>query len=153
MKQKCLQVLIADPDHQYRDALKLQFQSAGYGVTLADSGADVALQYDLEAPNVLILDTQIPDMDAFDLCESIRHESTESDVVVIILSEISNEMNQDQLELRADYVGADDLIIKPCTESQIVESVSELIDQSGEEESSGRGVFPTCVSWPTTHII
>lgn len=151
MKQKCLQVLIADPDHQCRDSLKLQFQSAGYEVALAVSGADVALQYELEAPNVLILDTQIPDMDAFDLCESIRRESIESDVVVIILSELSEEMNQVQLEQRADYVGADYLVIKPCKENQIVEFVSDLIDQSEGNELTNRSVFPTCVSWPTTH--
>ena len=149
MKKKRIQVLLADTDHQCRDALKLKFQDAGFHVIIADSGADVALQCDLEPPNVLILDTQLPDMDAFDLCESIRRDSSETDMIVIIVTELSEELNQNQLEQRVEYVGADHFVIKPYESRQMVELVNELIEEIANDRPTTQPVFPTRVSWPT----
>lgn len=151
MKPKCLQVLIADPKKQIPESLLQQIIESGCRVMLADTGTDVAMQCDMESPDVLILDTRLPDMDTFDLCESIRRESPDSDMVVIILADASEEFNQHELQQRIEYVGADYFFIKPLQKQQFSELIDELIEDSICQGTSNFSSFPTRVSWPTSN--
>jgi len=151
MKPKCLQILIADPKKQIPESYMQQIADSGCRVMVADTGADVAMQCDMESPDVLILDTQLPDMDAFDLCESIRREDPDSDMIVVILADASEELNPHELEHRIEFVGADYFFIKPLKNRDLSELIEEFIENSNYQGTSNFSSFPTRVSLPTSH--
>lgn len=151
MKPKCLQILVADPEKQIPVSLLQKITESGCRVMLADTGADVAMQCDMESPDVLILDTRLPDMDTFDLCESIRRESPDSDMIVIILADESEEFNQHEVQQRIEFVGADYFFIKPLPLKPFQVLIDELIEDSIYQGTSNYSSFPTRVSWPTSN--
>lgn len=151
MKPKCLQIMIADPKQQIPELFMQQLADTGCRVMVADTGADVAMQCDMESPDVLILDTQLPDMDTFDLCESIRRENPDSDMIVVILADESEELNQHELEHRIEYVGADYFFIKPLKKRDLSALIEELMEDSTYQGTSNFSSFPTRVSLPTSY--
>ncbi len=73
---------------------------------LAARGEAGIYSADSEAPDLAVLEVDLPDMDGFTVCQEIRRFS---EVPIVMLSSRSNE---DDL-LRGLEVGADDYIIKP----------------------------------------
>jgi DNA-binding response OmpR family regulator len=76
-------ILIVDDDPQFRRALHLALDSCGYQVTDAGDGEGALANVASSAPDVVVLDWQLPGIDGIQTCREIR---ARSDVPVIIVS-------------------------------------------------------------------
>jgi two-component system KDP operon response regulator KdpE len=76
-------VLVIDDDPSLNRALRLGLQAVGHDVTTAATGEHGISQTALTAPDVVVLDMGLPDMDGIEVCRTIRGWS---DVPIIILS-------------------------------------------------------------------
>ncbi|UCC17065.1 MAG: response regulator, partial [Dehalococcoidales bacterium] len=79
----------------------------------AENGADGIQKAEDEAPDIIILDINLPDMTGFDVLENIRQFS---DVPIIILSARDQEIDK----VRGLEIGADDYIVKPFSPSELL---------------------------------
>ena len=77
-----------------------------------------------EAPDIIILDINLPDMTGFEVLESVRQFS---DVPVIILTVRDDEVD----ELRGLEMGADDYIIKPFSPANLLTRVKAVLRRTG----------------------
>ena len=66
-------VVVADADPTSRAVLQNCLVDAGFPVSSACTGGDVLVLCDIEPPDALIVDGRFPDMDAFELCDRVRH--------------------------------------------------------------------------------
>ena len=65
MKDKRFTILIADRNAHVREFLKREMRAEGYHVRLAENGREVLkYAYDIEPLDLLILDPDLPDVDA-----------------------------------------------------------------------------------------
>jgi two-component system KDP operon response regulator KdpE len=99
-------VLVIDDEVQIRRFLQTGFGLVGFSVREAKSGAEGIRSATLSAPDLIILDLALPDMDGAEVLQRVR---TWSNVPLIILSARSNEDEK----VRLLELGADDYVVKP----------------------------------------
>jgi two-component system KDP operon response regulator KdpE len=99
-------ILIVDDDTDLLKACTVGLQALGHTVRAVDSGADGLAEAAIWAPEVMVLDLGLPDLDGLDVCTRLR---TWSSVPVIILSADGTE----DRKVHALDGGADDYVTKP----------------------------------------
>ncbi|KQQ45959.1 two-component system response regulator [Rhizobium sp. Leaf311] len=99
-------ILVVDDEPQIRRFLRPALAAAGYDVIEAENGADALKAVATAAPDAVILDLGLPDMDGKDVIASLRGWST---IPIIILSARDREAEK----IAALDLGADDYIEKP----------------------------------------
>jgi two-component system KDP operon response regulator KdpE len=99
-------VLVVDDDPALLRALRLALNAAGHEVTTAPDGEQGLAQAALAAPEVIVLDLGLPDIDGLEVGRRIRGWS---DVPIIVLSATQAE----DRKVAALDGGADDYVTKP----------------------------------------
>jgi len=100
------QILVIDDDPGLLSVCSVGLQALGHTVRTAETGEKGISQAALHAPDVIVLDLGLPDLDGLVVCKRIR---TWSEVPIIVLSaDGSEDRKVDALEH-----GADDYMTKP----------------------------------------
>jgi two-component system, OmpR family, KDP operon response regulator KdpE len=99
-------VLVVDDEVQIRRFLRAGFELDGFTVQDAETGNEALRLATLKAPDLVILDLGLPDMDGGEVLERLRGWSS---VPLIVLSVRSNEAEK----VRLLESGADDYVVKP----------------------------------------
>lgn len=105
-------VLVIDDDHSLLRALRLGLEAGGHEVVTAVDGAQGITQTALHAPDVVIVDIGLPDMDGLEVARRIRQWS---DVPIIILSATGSE----DRKITALDEGASDYVTKPFSMGEL----------------------------------
>jgi len=100
------QILVIDDDPGLLSVCSVGLQALGHLVRTAETGTDGLSQAALHAPDVIVLDLGLPDLDGLDVCKRVR---TWSDVPIIVLSADGSE----DRKVEALDQGADDYMTKP----------------------------------------
>lgn len=145
-------ILLADAQRASRRALQVHLEEAGYLVQTTGTGEDVILLFDVDPPDALVMDVHLPDMDGFDVCEYVRHETRDSDLTVIILSETTDEMTRAYLGQMVDYARGDYFFAKPCDGTLLVQLLDSLFEETHNDDYPTAFPFPTRAVWPTTRL-
>jgi pilus assembly protein CpaE len=104
-----MKLLVVDDEPSVRKLLKRFFEARGYDVAVADNGLMGWTATRDEAPDLVVSDVAMPEMDGYELVRTIRRNPATASIPVILLSAHS-EAN----ELVAGYEsGADDYVTKP----------------------------------------
>ena len=105
-----MRILIADDDRVSCHLLRVTLASWGYDVTVCTTGADAwqALQEE-GAPQLAILDWEMPDLDGPDVCRRLRQRGTGRYTYVILLTGRSDKEDL----ITGMNAGADDYLTKP----------------------------------------
>jgi CheY-like chemotaxis protein len=101
-----MKVLIADDERQITRALRMALQAAGFEVLTAIDGLEALKLFDTFAPDLLITDLSMPNMDGVELTRAVRKRSS---IPVIVLSV----REQEASKILALDSGADDYVTKP----------------------------------------
>jgi two-component system, OmpR family, KDP operon response regulator KdpE len=99
-------ILVVDDDDSLLKALRIGLTARGDEVQVARTGADAVTQVALAAPDVVILDLGLPDLDGLEVCRRIREFSH---VPILVLSAYGDERRK----VEALDGGADDFVTKP----------------------------------------
>ena len=116
-------ILVVEDDIELRYALVQTLSTICRSVRTASSLAEARRECALKAPDVMLLDLGLPDGDGADLLRLLRGLS---DVPIIVLAERTDEEEKVAL-LDA---GADDFLIKPCGEGELLDRVRAQIRRS-----------------------
>ncbi len=111
-----LRVLVVDDDPACLRILEKYLVDAGYHVLAAENGAQ-ALEIDrAEAPQIVITDLMMPEMDGFEFCRRLRPQDERGFVYVIVLTGDSEK----ETLIRAFDAGADDFVAKPFGREELL---------------------------------
>ncbi|GLX67405.1 response regulator transcription factor [Paenibacillus glycanilyticus] len=116
-------VLVIEDDVMMSDMLSMYLSEEGYSVRQAGSGEEGLRTVQDFAPDIVLLDLMLPDMDGMEVCTSIRERSH---VPIMILS-MKNEVSERVQALKA---GADDYMCKPFSMHEMTARVEALIRRS-----------------------
>lgn len=113
-------ILVVDDEPNVRDTVAFNLRREGLDVAFASDGVTaIALARSLR-PDLVVLDIMLPGMDGFDVCRTIREEST---VPILLLSARGEEIDRVVgLEL-----GADDFLAKPFAMRELVARVRAML--------------------------
>ena len=114
-------ILIAEDDPHIVDILDYALRAQGYSVQSTARGAEaVALCGQLPAPNLLILDVGLPDIDGFEVCRQIRRFSER--LPILFLTSQGDEINR----VVGLEIGGDDYVTKPFSPRELVARIKAL---------------------------
>jgi two-component system KDP operon response regulator KdpE len=122
-------ILIVDDEPQIRRFLRPALAAAGYDVVEAENGADAMKAVATAAPDVIILDLGLPDMDGKDVIANLRGWST---IPIIILSARDRESEK----IAALDLGADDYIEKPFSIGELTARIRTAMRHRGTADTS-----------------
>lgn len=117
-------ILLVEDEENLHEALKLNLELEGYGVSSAFDGAAALKAIANEYFDLLILDIMLPEMDGLAVTESIRISNNEIPILILSAKNTS-----------ADRVsglkkGADDYLTKPFNLEELLLRVHKLIDKN-----------------------
>ena len=118
-------VLVVDDDARLLRTLSIALRAHGNDVVTASDGRTAVLSAAEDAPDVVILDLGLPDLDGTEVLRRIRTTST---VPVIVLS--ARHESDDKIE--ALDLGADDYVTKPFGVEELLARVRAAVRRSGE---------------------
>ena len=102
-------VLLVDDEDQLRKVMKDLLQRDGYEVTEAADGVEALDQVDRHAPDIVVLDLNLPGLDGYGVLNHLRSRPATADIPVVVLTAHGDE----ESEVRVFEMGADDFLSKP----------------------------------------
>ena len=124
-----MKILVADDDQDLLDLVAFTLAQSGFLALKATDGPGALRLFVAEAPDLLILDINMPGMSGFQVCEEVRRKSR---VPVIMLTVRGEEEDL----VRALELGADDYLNKPFSPRTLLARVKALLRRAGMEASS-----------------
>lgn len=106
-----MQVLLVEDDQSLASGLKLALSHEGFGVNHVANGRDALHVVATAAPDIMILDLGLPDMDGFEILRKVS-----GDIPVLILT--ARSALEDRV--RGLDMGADDYISKPFDMPELI---------------------------------
>ena len=125
-------ILLVDDEPQILRFLKPSLGAAGYDVVTAATGADALKMAATSAPDVIVLDLGLPDMDGKDVIRQLR---TWSKTPVIVLSARDRETEK----IAALDLGADDYVNKPFGIGELLARLRTAVRHAAKQAGETTG--------------
>lgn len=116
-------ILIVDDDPHIRELLAFALAKAGYDCREAGDGEAALAAAAREAPDLLVLDINMPRLDGLEVCRRLR---AASDVPILFLSSRDDEVDR----IVGIEIGADDYVVKPFSPREVVARVGAILKRS-----------------------
>ncbi len=122
-------ILVIDDEESFARILRQHLAAAGYEVACAATGAEGLAMAHEHAPDLILLDVRLPDMDGREACARLR---AVSQVPIIILSALG----QEQDIVQGLYAGADDYLVKPFRIQELLARARVQLRRRARRETS-----------------
>ena len=123
-----MKILIVDDDPRLRDLLRIALERAGFTTLSAADGATALIHARRAAPDLIVLDVGLPEMDGFEVCRRLR---AGSEVPILFLTARDDEIDR----IVGLELGADDYVTKPFSPRELVARVRAILKRSGRAAS------------------
>ena len=123
-------LLIIDDDEKLNKLLTDYLGKMGFEVMSATLPSQGLEKLEREAPDLVILDVMLPEMDGFEVCRTIRLSST---IPVIMLTARGEVMDR----VVGLEIGADDYLPKPFEPRELVARIQSILRRVQVKSSSG----------------
>src|SRR5258706_13744561 len=120
MKKK---ILVVDDDADIVELVSFNLKQAGYAVGTAKDGVEAIKKTCSLAPDLIVLDLMMPELDGFAVCEVLRHDPITASVPIIILTAWPGEL----IRMAGLESGADDFMAKPFSPRELVSRVEDVL--------------------------
>jgi DNA-binding response OmpR family regulator len=127
------QVVVVEDDEPIRTALARSLRERGHVVTAIGRGMDAIRTIVDEAPDVVVLDLGLPDLDGADVLAMVR---AVTQVPIIIATARDDEREV----VRLLHLGADDYVVKPFGGAQIDARITAVLRRSATRSTGDQSV-------------
>jgi CheY-like chemotaxis protein len=102
-------ILLVEDEESLRKVMRDLLEREGYTVAEAADGVQALDAVDRHAPDVILLDLNLPGLDGYSVLQQLRSRESSRSIPVIVLTAKGDEDN----EVRVFQLGADDFLTKP----------------------------------------
>ncbi len=117
---KKTRILIVDDELNIVKFLRANLEAKNYAVLAAMDGAEALQTFEMELPDLVILDIMMPKIDGFEVCRRLREWSQ---IPIIMLSARGDESDK----VKCLDLGADDYITKPFGKGELIARVKAVL--------------------------
>jgi DNA-binding response OmpR family regulator len=122
-------ILIVDDDIDSLKLIGLMLQRQGYEISAAGAGAQAISKALAEAPDLIILDVMMPDMDGYEVCRRLRSDPSTQGIPIIMFT--AKTMVDDKVT--GFEAGADDYLTKPTHPAELASRVKAVLARSAAQ--------------------
>src|SRR5260370_11539440 len=120
MKSK---ILVVDDEPDALQLVEFNLKAAGYEVVTATDGAEALQAARAVAPNLIVLDLMLPEVDGLEVCKILRRDQRASAIPILMLTAKAAEIDR----VLGLELGADDYVTKPFSPRELVLRVKRLL--------------------------
>ncbi|PZQ59402.1 MAG: two-component system response regulator CreB [Phenylobacterium zucineum] len=113
-------VLVVDDDPHIRQLLVFALEKAGLSAREAEDGEAALAQVASTAPDLVILDINMPKLDGLEVCRRIR---AQGELPILFLSSRDDEIDR----VLGIELGGDDYVVKPFSPREVVARVQAIL--------------------------
>lgn len=117
-------ILVVDDDAHIREVVCFALRKAGFQTIEARDGREALERFEREAPDLVVLDILMPEMDGTDVCRRLRARSR---VPIVFLSSKDDEIDR----IVGLELGGDDYVTKPFSPRELVARVRAVLRRTG----------------------
>ena len=134
-------LLLVDGDPRSLRVLEVSLKKAGFNVTTAVNGRDAIEQVELAAPDLVIAETVLDEIDGFGFCQRLKQNPAWADIPFVFLTA----QTDIESKIKGLELGVDDYLTKPIYIKEIVARARILLQKRQrtriEERRDGRTRF------------
>jgi CheY-like chemotaxis protein len=134
MPRKPLKIVIAEADENINTAVQEYMQRAGAKVFVAESGQEALATIHKNKPDVIILETYLPDIDGLELCGMLKEDKRTKQIPIIFLTAADDVVDA---VIGLEY-GASDYIRKPFSLRELEARIKAVLRNLKVKRRSGR---------------
>jgi CheY-like chemotaxis protein len=120
-----ISVLVIDDDAEFQELIEMNLHIAGFSVTQALSGPEGLKIAKKKQPDLILLDTTMPEMDGLEVLSELKHDEKTEKIPVFMLT---GKTLIGDIEY-AFEVGADDYITKPVELRRLGKIIKQKLDK------------------------
>jgi len=124
-------IAIVDDDAAIRSALGRALRMENYDVELFEDGVSALKSIQLRAPDAIVLDLQLPDIDGLEICRRIRRSGDATPILMLTARDAVND------RVAGLDVGADDYLVKPFDLAELLARLRALLRRHNLIEGDG----------------
>jgi two-component system response regulator MprA len=117
--------MVVDDDPRILEALRRALTLKGFAVSTAEGGEPALSLLGLGAPDVLVLDVAMPDVDGIEVCRRLREAGDRTPVLMLTARDAVADR---VVGLEA---GADDYLVKPFALEELIARLRALLRRTG----------------------
>jgi len=121
-------IAIVDDDGAIRTALGRALRMENYDVELFEDGLSALKSIQLRAPDAIVLDLQLPDIDGLEICRRIRRAGDATPILMLTARDAVNDRVEGLDE------GADDYLVKPFDLAELLARLRALLRRTSIAE-------------------
>jgi len=118
-------VLIIEGTPAILEIMKDVFEGCGYSVSGALTGEEGLNKSVSESPDLVILNTILPDTDGFEICRKIKEKISPAGLKIMMVTRVAGTIDA----IKARKMGADDYCAKTEDISHIVKAADRLMQK------------------------
>jgi len=123
-----LVVMVVDDSITVRKVTTRLLERNGYKVVTAKDGVDAMGKLQESVPDIMLLDIEMPRMDGFELATHMRNDDNLRHVPIIMITSRTGDKHRE----RAEQIGVQRYLGKPYQESDLLDSIHQIIGVTGE---------------------
>jgi DNA-binding response OmpR family regulator len=123
-------ILVVDDEHDFRAIVSHVLERGGYEVVTAADGAEGLRRFAEHAPDLVVLDGHLPDIDGFEVCRRLR-ATPRGKNVPILLCTVRSALSTVAAGFEA---GATGYVLKPFEMEELLESVAEALKKARPDQ-------------------
>ena len=123
-------ILVVDDEEAVRESLRRALTLEGYEVSLASDGSEALRSLSTRAPDAVVLDVLMPELDGLDVCRQLRSAGDATPVLMLTARDTVGD------RVAGLDAGADDYLVKPFALEELLARLRALLRRTAP---AGRG--------------
>lgn len=126
-------ILIVDDDTNICELLRLYLEKEGFSTVIANDGEAAIVKFNIEEPDLILLDIMLPKLDGWQVSRTIRKTS---DVPIIMITAKGETFDK----ILGLDLGADDYVTKPFDSKEVVARVKAVLRRAGGSDDEAEKI-------------
>jgi two-component system OmpR family response regulator len=129
-------VLVVDDEPNIVDVVTMALNFQGFSVESAGTGAEAIAAVGSFAPDIIVLDVMLPDMEGFDVAQRLGAQHARVPIIYLTARDATED------KIRGLTLGGDDYVTKPFSLEELVARIRSILRRRGlAQPESSRLVF------------
>ena len=146
---RAARILVVEDDENIRFVTVAALRLGGFEVEETADGRDALARVAQggAAPDLLVLDVMLPDLNGFEICRRMRSDGIDTPIVFLTARDAQDD------RLRGLTIGGDDYITKPFSVEELVARVQVVLRRAGKHSKSRQLVAGDLVMDDDAHVV
>ena len=122
-KKTMASIFVVDDEDDIRELLKYNLEREGHKVIAFENGVQCLEAIKQHKPDLILLDVMMPGMDGIEVCEHLKQNPENNDILICFLTARSEDYSQ----IAGLEAGGDDYVAKPVRPKVLMSRVTALL--------------------------